>query len=131
MSAESHCSAIRYTHLQDTLYYDASCPLCSKEIAHLKRLQKGTLVCADLHTELPDTLTSQKNNMLRVLHLYKSDGHCLMGLDATVHAWQHTKFGWLLSWLRWPLIKSVADKCYTQWANRRYRKKYDCNSCNV
>ncbi|MGS2716862.1 thiol-disulfide oxidoreductase DCC family protein [Eionea flava] len=131
MSATSHYSATPFPHRQDTLYYDASCPLCAKEITHLTRLQKGTLICADLHTELPVLLTEQKENMLKVLHLYTHDGRCLLGLDATVRAWQHTAFGWIFAWLRWPLIKPIADKCYTQWADQRYRKKYDCHPCNI
>lgn len=129
MSAEPHSLATPYPHTQDTLYYDASCPLCAKEIAHLARLQKGTLICADLHTELPRSLAKQQENMLRILHLYTRDGRCLMGLDATVHAWQHTSFGWLFAWLRWPLIKPLVDTCYMRWAERRYRKKYDCHRC--
>lgn len=35
----------------DTLYYDGQCPLCSKEIATLRRLETGNLAFADIHTQ--------------------------------------------------------------------------------
>ncbi|MFT7389771.1 MAG: putative DCC family thiol-disulfide oxidoreductase YuxK [Candidatus Endobugula sp.] len=120
---------INYPHQKDTLYYDASCPLCSKEIKHLTDLQKGGLYCADIHTELPTELSSQKDNMLKILHLYQKDGSCLLGLDATVGGWQHTSLGWAFSFLRWPLIKPLADKLYLVWADKRYQNKYACGMC--
>ncbi|MFT6102609.1 MAG: putative DCC family thiol-disulfide oxidoreductase YuxK [Candidatus Endobugula sp.] len=120
---------IEHKHQIDTLYYDASCPLCSREINHLKKLQKGGLHCADIYTELPSALNSQTSDMLRVLHLYQKDGGCLVGLDATVGAWKHTSLSWIFSWLRWPVIKPLADKVYFLWANKRYQKKYACGTC--
>jgi len=38
----------------DTLFYDGSCPLCSKEIRILQALQKGNLIFADIHQQVPD-----------------------------------------------------------------------------
>jgi predicted DCC family thiol-disulfide oxidoreductase YuxK len=118
-------------HAIDTLYYDASCPLCSKEIKHLRDLQKGGLYCADIHTELPDDLSEQKENMLGILHLYKKNGDCIQGLDATVEAWSHTAYGWAFRVLRWPIIKPMADKLYLIWAKKRYEKKYACGTCDI
>lgn len=118
-------------HSKDTLYYDASCPLCSKEIKHLKKLQQGELYCADIHTELPKELTKQKEAMLGILHLYKKSGECMQGLDATAEAWSHTDYGWAFRFLRWPLIKPVADKVYYIWAKKRYEKKYNCGVCRL
>ena len=136
MSASSHSAkhaveqAHGISHHKDTLYYDGSCPLCSKEIHHLQRLQQGGLVCLDIHSNLPSGLPKDKEKLLNILHLYTANGKCLTGLDATVTAWQHTSAGWLFRWLRWPVIRFIADPIYLRWANRRFSKKYDCG-CGV
>jgi predicted DCC family thiol-disulfide oxidoreductase YuxK len=122
---------IFWAHSKDTLYYDASCPLCSTEIKHLKNLQQGELYCADIQTELPEVLANQKEDMLGVLHLYKKSGHCLRGLDATVEAWSHTRYGRAFRFLRWPIVKFVADKVYFTWAKKRYERKYACGPCQL
>ena len=124
-------NSIPLYHSKDTLYYDASCPLCSKEIKYLKSLQQGDLYCADIHTELPEALATQKEAMLRILHLYKKDGKCMQGLNATVEAWSHTGYGWAFRFLRWPMIRPIADKVYSMWAKKRYQKKYACGVCQT
>ena len=62
--------------------------------------------------------------LLRVLHFETASGESLTGLDATVAAWQPTRIGFLWGWLRWPLIRPVADKVYTRWAASRFNKLY-------
>lgn len=120
-----------HPHKKDTLYYDASCALCSKEIGFVAKHQYGHLQLLDIHTETPSELSHQKDAMLKILHLYKKEGHCMLGLDATVEAWSHTPYGWLVRFLRWPLIKPAADKVYFAWANTRYKKKYQCGICKL
>lgn len=106
-----------------TLYYDGSCPLCATEIRQLDRLAKDRLCLVDVH-QLPSLSMSDKARLLTTLHLETHDGRSLTGLDATVFAWRQTSFGWLFAWLRWPMIKPLADRVYRYWADQRYRKRY-------
>ncbi|RBP48312.1 thiol-disulfide oxidoreductase DCC family protein [Arenicella xantha] len=105
----------------DTLFYDGACALCSTEIRHLNRLKDSTLQLIDIHamaaTDFPASVN--KLELMTRLHLRSADGLWLTGLDATVRAWQHTKFGWLLLPLRWPIFKQISDWCYNRWANNR------------
>lgn len=107
----------------NTLYYDGQCPLCSKEMQRLGRLQDGELRLVDIHSN-PLPANKTRAELLEVLHLRDANGEWISGLDANVKAWQHTSWGWLFAWLRWPLIATIADRVYAIWARRRYQKLY-------
>ena len=107
----------------DTLYYDSSCPLCQRELAHLERLKSNTLVLQDIHNLAPDVDTPDRATLLKSLHLRRGNTW-LVGLDANIAAWQHTRLGAIWRLLSWPLVKPVADWLYRQWAERRFASRY-------
>lgn len=113
----------------DTLYYDGACPLCRREIRQLTKLHKGTLTVVDINTMNPPLAPEEYDQRMAVLHLQTSEGEWLTGLDATVRAWSHTRWGWLVRPLRWPLLRPLADSIYANWAARRYAKRHGCVSC--
>lgn len=113
---------------KDQLYYDSHCPLCEKEIRLLKRLSRSQLAFVDVHSLSPQS-TPSKQQMLQRLHLRKANGNWLTGLDATVHAWSHTPYAVFFKVLQlWP-ISYIADRAYSLWAKRRYKKRYKCQQC--
>jgi len=103
--------------MKATLYYDGNCPLCAKEIALLRRLNRGRLELTDIHKA--QTLAKPNYEMLEILHYQTANGQWLLGLDATVAAWSHTRIGFLFKPLRWIGVKSLADRVYTRWASQR------------
>ncbi len=105
------------------LYYDGQCPLCSIEMRHLQQHKSASLTLTDIH-QASDLNTETKREFLSRLHLRKPDGAMLSGLDASVYAWQQTRFGFLWSWLRWPLVRPIADFVYTKWAKSRFDRLY-------
>ena len=122
--------------MKATLFYDGRCSLCAGEIQRLARLQQGTLALQDIHgldstestsrpspEKAPDYFPD-KDTLLKTLHLRTEDGHWLVGADANVAAWQHTRLGWLWRWLRWPVIASIVDAFYSPWARWRYNRLY-------
>lgn len=118
------------THNVDTLYYDGKCGLCNHEIKWLNRFKSEDLMLINIHSmdkaELSQ-LEPQKADLLTIMHLRKADRSWLTGLDATVKAWRHTSFGWLFTILRWPLIRTLADKLYYSWAEKRANRLGYCN----
>ncbi|WP_084645537.1 thiol-disulfide oxidoreductase DCC family protein [Marinimicrobium agarilyticum] len=106
-----------------TLYYDGLCPLCQKEMTLLARRKNEGLRLLDIHRQwqLP---ASQREDMLRQLHLRLPDGSWLKGVEASVEAWRHTRFGRWLGLLRWPLVAPVVDRLYQRWAERRFERLY-------
>jgi predicted DCC family thiol-disulfide oxidoreductase YuxK len=116
---------------KDTLYFDGTCPLCSKEIALLKKLSKNQVIFADIHTlSFDNPSTPSRESLLRRLHLKRGTGEWLIGLDANVAVWSHTSYGFLFKILRWPIIRSIADSIYANWADKRYVKRFDCSKCS-
>jgi len=69
--------------------------------------------------QLPDQLT-----LLKTLHLQKSNGAWLTGLDANIAAWKHTQFRWLARLLELPLISNIGNRVYNHWAVLRFKKLY-------
>ncbi len=115
--------------VKDTLYYDGLCSLCSREIRTLKRLQRGGLAFADIHQLVLDSTLPTREALLKLLHLRKADGQWVVGLEANVRAWSHTRWGWLYYPLLWPGLNRVARSIYGRWAERRYERLYACNVC--
>lgn len=109
---------------QDTLYYDGQCPLCSLEMEKLKRHAGTKLQLMDIHSLQDNPELPTKQLLLSTLHLKRADGKLLTGLDANVAAWQYTRFGAFYRWLRWPLVRTIADWFYARWAQVRYRRLY-------
>lgn len=107
---------------KETLYYDGACPLCNAEISTLEGLCDDSLNLVDVHGL--DVSAENAEQMLKLLHYQTSEGETLVGLDANVAAWQHTRWGFLFKPLRWPLIGQIADLIYAYWAERRFKRLY-------
>ena len=116
--------------MADILYYDGLCPLCVKEMDRLREIKAVSLQLQDIHA-LPDdpSRLPSKDELLKVLHLER-DGQFLTGIDANVAAWQHTRYGVLWRWMRWPLIRWFVEKAYDRWARWRYERLYGCDVCS-
>lgn len=110
----------------DTLFYDAQCPLCRREVALLQQLARPTLAFQDIHTTCSDSL-SDREALLRSLHLQRANGVMVTGLAANVAVWQHTRFGILWRILMLPGISALAERAYEYWAGRRYARLYGCS----
>lgn len=108
----------------DTLYYDGQCPLCTAEMDRLRQLADSSLVLVDIHGLEDGAGLPDRSALLERLHLRRADNVLLSGLDANVAAWRHTRFGILWAWLRWPLLRPVADAIYNRWAAWRYDRLY-------
>ena len=109
----------------DTLFYDARCPLCRREVALLQRLAGPTLAFQDIHTARVESLASREA-LLQSLHLLRGSGEMVTGLAANVAVWQHTRYGALWRLLMLPGIRGVTERVYNLWARRRYARLYGC-----
>lgn len=111
----------------DQLYYDGQCPLCTAEMDRLRKLADTRLELVDIHS-LPDgDGLPDRETLLGTLHLKKAGSGFLVGMDANVAAWGHTRYGWLWRPLRWPVIRNITDVFYNRWARWRYRRLYGSN----
>lgn len=106
------------------IFYDGLCPLCLREMQHLQRLDRTQRLdlqdinAADFAERFPHIDPVQAD---RILHGELTDGRLLYGLDVTVLAWRLVGRGRWVSFLRWPLIRPVADRVYLFFARHRHR----------
>ena len=106
------------------IYYDGLCPLCLREMQHLQRIDHAQRLdlqdinAADFTERFPHIDPVQAD---RILHGELSDGRLLYGLDVTVLAWRLVGRGRWVSFLRWPLVRPVADRVYLFFARHRHR----------
>ena len=107
-----------------TIYYDALCPLCHREMQQIKRRdlqQKITLVDIN-RIDFEDTYPHiDRIKANQILHGQRASGELLLGLDVTHAAWSLVGAGKFTGLLRLPLIRQVADRAYLLFARHRYR----------
>ncbi|MGM0631912.1 MAG: thiol-disulfide oxidoreductase DCC family protein [Pseudomonadota bacterium] len=106
------------------VFYDGSCPLCAAEMKQLMAADRDGQVelqdisRPDFAERFPHIDPVQAD---RILHGETDDGTRLYGLDVTVRAWSLAGKGWRVNWLRWPVIRPVADRVYLFFARHRHR----------
>lgn len=87
-----------------TLYVDASCPLCAREIHLLQRRSAPQrLHLVDISaTDFDATAVGRSREQLgQLLHARSADGHWLTGIDATYWSWHCAGLGSWVAPLRW------------------------------
>lgn len=122
------------------IFYDGGCPLCVKEMRHLKQLDQSGLIQFeninedDFNQRFPEIDVTHATNYL---HGKLDNGEMIYGLDVTHAAWSHVGRGWMIAPLRWPVMRWFADKAYLFFAQHRSRisrlltGKERCAQCSI
>lgn len=104
-----------------TVLYDGACPLCRREIAHLKRLADQSDACplqftdvsAAAPTPIEPDLAAERDVLLARFHVQRSDGSRLSGAAAFVAMWAHLPgWRWLARIGRLPGVLPVLEVAY-------------------
>jgi ubiquinone biosynthesis monooxygenase Coq7 len=110
-----------------TVLYDGACPLCKREIAHVKRLAEGEsnseLCFVDISTDPTQgegweskqvTLTAtERAKLLARFHVQRADGSRMDGAAAFVAMWERLPgWRWLAKFSRLPGMLSVMEFAY-------------------
>lgn len=123
-----------------TIFYDGGCPLCVREMKHLKRLDKNQqmafedILKEDFLNRFPHVNVENAN---RILHGQSQTGEMLYGLDVTHAAWSLVGRGWLTAPLRWRILRPITDRIYLWFARNRYSVskvltgKARCERCSI
>jgi predicted DCC family thiol-disulfide oxidoreductase YuxK len=115
------------------LLYDGECPLCSREVAMLRRLDRGRgrLRLTDIATPGFDPARygrTQEELMARI-HGSLPDGRLVEGMEVFRRAYAAVGLGWLLAPTRWPGLRRLADFAYRWFARNRLRWTGRARSC--
>ena len=112
--------------MKPTLYFDASCGLCRREIEHLRprltpRAQLVDISASDFEPPAGYTLAA----MMERIHFHDGDG-MRIGLSASLGYWRLAGggFRWLALLLSLPGLFQIADWAYNRWAAWRIRNRH-------
>jgi predicted DCC family thiol-disulfide oxidoreductase YuxK len=116
--------------VKDQLFYDGACPICNTEVKQLKKLAGDSLGFVDINDQIDSPLDLKA--LSSQLHVLKSNGQWVTGVEANVLVWQHTRYAGLARLLLLPGIKQMSELGYRIWLiyyrwhrNRRLRKTKD------
>ncbi|WP_417438485.1 thiol-disulfide oxidoreductase DCC family protein [Idiomarina sp.] len=122
------------------IFFDGGCPLCVKEMRHLRKLDEQRKIQfeninePDFNQRYPAVDVVKAN---QYLHGQARSGEMIYGLDVTYAAWSQVGKGWMIAPLRWPVIRWFADKAYLFFARYRNRisklltGKERCSQCSI
>ena len=97
------------------MFFDGACPLCSREIAHYQRLDKGASLCfIDVATAgAPTPPGVNQQQALARFHVTAADGRVLSGADAFMEVWaQLPGWRWLGRLARLPGGRAILEVGY-------------------
>ena len=119
------------------LFYDGACPLCSREIRFLKRLDKNnSLKFEDISQQEfdPTHYAISRESFLSEMHGLLPDGSVIKGMEVFRQAYKAVGLGWLLAPTGWTILKPCFDWLYKKFAYYRPRfSRVTCggNSCQL
>ncbi|MBS0170612.1 MAG: DUF393 domain-containing protein [Nitrospira sp.] len=105
-----------------TVFYDGACPLCSREIAVMKRLDRQQrLRLCDFSIPGYDAASTGLNpeRLGAVIHAQWSDGTIITGMEVFHAIWQAVSLGILAHLSRLPGIDTLMVSGYAWFARNR------------
>lgn len=118
-----------------TVYYDGACPLCSREIAMLRRQDHhGRFEFIDLTAPGFDAaaLGRDRAAMQASLHAQDALGHWHLGADAVRALYRRTRYAPLIAPLSWPLLRPLFDRLYDLAAAKKQKLRGRCDAgCSI
>jgi predicted DCC family thiol-disulfide oxidoreductase YuxK len=135
MSIETQVSAQNTNKARPTVFYDGDCPLCRREIAHYRRMDKRErLHWVDAVNE-SETLAEHGLSLERAmaeLHVLDGAGCWQRGVDAFLVIWQHLPaYRWLAKLVTVLGLRRPLGFIYRHFAAWRNRRRCETGSCTT
>ena len=105
------------------IYYDGDCPLCMKEIALLRRIDRHgrarwvDITAADFRAPEDKPL----HELMARIHGRTGDGRWVEGMEAFRGLYREIGWGWVMAPTAWPGLRSVFDAMYRWFAANRLK----------
>jgi predicted DCC family thiol-disulfide oxidoreductase YuxK len=115
------------------VFYDGDCPLCRREIAHYRRVDREARLCwvdAAAETEVLARYGLSVQAAMAELHLLDTAGSWQRGVDAFLVIWQHLPgYRWLGRLVHWLHLRRPLGFFYRRFAAWRYRRRCSAGGC--
>ena len=115
-----------------TVFFDGACPICVREIALMRRLdRRRRLVCCDFAR--PDYDTASINispaELGRVIHARWADGSVITGVEVFRAMWEAVGLGFVAKLSRLSLVEPLVLNAYAWFARNRLRLTGRSHAC--
>jgi predicted DCC family thiol-disulfide oxidoreductase YuxK len=105
--------------------YDGDCPLCSREVRFLERVDRGRgrIQFEDIAAASFDAgqYGLEAHEVMARIHGVLPNGVVIEGVEVFRQAYAAVGLGWLMAPTRWPVLRSLADAAYRAFARNRLR----------
>jgi predicted DCC family thiol-disulfide oxidoreductase YuxK len=115
--------------------FDGECPLCAREVAMLRRLDRGRgrIGFEDIADPAfdPSRYGLDHDTLMARIHAVLPDGRVIEGVEVFRRAYAAVGLGFLLAPTRWPGLRRLADAAYRAFARNRLRltgRAHDCDA---
>lgn len=108
------------------VYFDGACPVCSREMALLRRLDRsGRVRCTDIAAPGFDAGATgvTRAELDDRIHARLADGTLVEGVEVFRRIAAAVGLGWLAGPTRLPVVRGLLDVAYRAFARNRWRLK--------
>jgi predicted DCC family thiol-disulfide oxidoreductase YuxK len=117
------------------VFFDGDCPLCRREIALLRRLdRRGRIRFTDIAVDgfSAAALGADQDALMAEIHGRLPDGSWIRGVEVFRRLYTAVGWGAVVALSRWPGIRQTLEVGYRVFARNRLRWTGRCNSaCRV
>ena len=114
-----------------TVFFDDKCGLCSKEIAHYKKIASNEFEWIPISTDNGrlKNYGIETVDALKLLHVVDHLGVVHQGVDSFFVIWRHLRrWRWFAAIVSLPLIHQILRKLYATFAEWRFRRLSHCRA---
>ena len=115
-----------------TVFFDGACPICDREIALMKRLdRRRRLEFCDFSAQEYDAASSgfAAADLATVIHARWADGSVTTGVEVFRAMWEAVGLGFLARFSRLSLVEPLVLKAYAWFARNRLRLTGRSHAC--
>jgi predicted DCC family thiol-disulfide oxidoreductase YuxK len=112
-----------------SVYFDGECPLCTREIRMLQRLDKHSRIqFVDIsRAEFdPATIGLSMSQLMAEIHGRLPDGGLISGVEVFRRLYAAVGFSRLVAISRWPIVRQSLEVAYRLFAKNRMRLTGRC-----
>lgn len=103
--------------------YDGGCPLCTREIRALRRLdrRRGRISFEDIAAPGfdPASYGLRYETLMSRIHGVLPDGTLIEGVEVFRRLYSAVGLGWLVAPTRWPFLRGLCEAAYRAFARNR------------
>jgi len=115
-----------------TIFFDGACPICDREIALMRRLDRHRrlLLCDFSRADYdPTSINISPAELGRIIHARWGDGTVITGVDVFRAMWEAVGLGFLAKLTRLSLIEPLVVNAYAWFARNRLRLTGRSHTC--